>query len=116
MKTYYLYILSAKNPEKFLIDITDDLFKTVSDNKIKLNTASKQNKYKLVYYEKAGSVLNAISCRKKILKWDNVWKKILIEYFNPGWKDLEIKNENIDTLHWLKKKKVPRPTEKNLKL
>jgi predicted GIY-YIG superfamily endonuclease len=88
MKTYYLYILAERKKDKYFIDITDDLSKSVKENLNKLNDVAGKDKYILAYYEKAETVMKAISGRKKILKWDKVWLKILIENCNPKWEDL----------------------------
>jgi putative endonuclease len=89
MKTYYLYILTDKKHGALYIDITDNILKSVIEQKNKFDpNQNKKNTCKLVYYEKSGDVLNAISYKKKLQKWDNVWKNILIESFNPEWLDL----------------------------
>jgi len=53
---------------------------------------------KLLYFEETRNVLEAIRLKKKIVKWDKVWKIILIEKFNPDWEDLSkdlITNESL---------------------
>ncbi len=90
MKSYYLYILSNKKRGTLYIDITDDLIKGVYEFKNRLPGIFEKNNVKvlLVYYEKIENVYSAIKEKKKLEKWDNIWKVILIEKFNPEWKDL----------------------------
>ena len=76
------------------LDITDDLIKCICEIKEKNVNANKpqtkieENEQILVYYEKCGNVLHAINYKKKLQKWDDIWKIILIEKFNPCWEDL----------------------------
>ncbi|MEO8209295.1 MAG: GIY-YIG nuclease family protein [bacterium] len=91
MKTYYFYILTDKNQKIFHLDISDDVLIGVNEFRSRDEIDSpKKNKFefKLVYFEKAGNITEAIKYKKQLQKWNDVWKKILIEKFNPGWKDL----------------------------
>ena len=74
----------------FHFEITNDLTNCINETKIQKNTQPGIDikSMKLVYYEKAGNIIHAISLKKKFVKWDNFWIKMLIEKCNPGWNDL----------------------------
>lgn len=43
---------------------------------------------RLVWFETADRMDDAIAAEKRIKKWSRDWKKNLIERANPGWSDL----------------------------
>ncbi|MEO8664017.1 MAG: hypothetical protein ABI462_00860 [Ignavibacteria bacterium] len=90
MKTYYLYITGNENRGKLSIDISDNLVRSLcsseeipEDNERNINYGSK-----LLYFEKAENIIAALKLKKEYESWNFVWKSLLINKFNPGWKNL----------------------------
>ena len=72
------------------VGVTNDLINRVYAHKMKLadGFTKKYNTDKLIYYEVFENINDAIS-REKQLKAGRRSRKIdLIDFFNPGWKDL----------------------------
>jgi putative endonuclease len=91
MKQYFVYILSTHKHGTLYIGVTNDLIRRVLEHKEKISPKSFTTRYsvdKLVYYEIAEDINEAI-WREKQLKSGSRNKKIeLIKNFNPEWKDL----------------------------
>jgi putative endonuclease len=99
MKEYYVYILASKRNGTLYVGMTEELEKRVVRHKDKRANqfAAKYDVKKLVYYEKQGSLEEAIKREKQLKKWNRRWKIRIIEQFNPGWEDLSgkvIKTKN----------------------
>mgnify|MGYP001363818540 CR=1 FL=1 len=94
MKTNsYVYILTNKFNNVFYIGVTSDLIKRTWEhkNKIVKGFTKKYNLHKLVYYEIACDIENAILREKQLKKWHRQWKINLIREFNPTFEDLYCK-------------------------
>ncbi len=88
-KLYYAYILS--NPNKTLyVGVTGDLFRRVWQhlNKSDSKFVSKHGLNKLVWFEEADQIQDAIGREKQIKNWRRRWKLDLVETVNPRWLDL----------------------------
>lgn len=72
------------------IGITNDLERRIYEHKKKLNEGftKKYNLHQLVYYEETDDIGIAIGREKELKGWRREKKIRLIEYQNPGWKDL----------------------------
>jgi len=89
-KQYYVYILTCTNNQPLYIGVTNDLVRRVWEHKntVVKGFTSRYNVNRLVYYEAFESAGAAI-IREKQLKGGNRKKKeVLINGFNPQWKDL----------------------------
>ncbi len=86
----YIYILTNERNNMLYTGVTTDLYKRVTDHKA-WNVPGFTKKYrvhKLVYYEKFGTITEAIA-REKQIKGGSRSKKIgLVNKLNPEWKDL----------------------------
>ncbi|WP_353684680.1 GIY-YIG nuclease family protein [Thermodesulfovibrio sp. 3907-1M] len=87
---YYVYIMTNKYNTVLYTGVTNNLIKRVYEHKNKLvkGFTSKYNITKLVYYEIARDVNEAIKREKQIKSWSRDKKESLIESINPQWKDL----------------------------
>jgi len=72
------------------IGVTSDLIKRISEHRENITGGftAKYNVHRLVYYEKHGSIADAIQREKRLKKWKRAWKIRLIEKTNPKWDDL----------------------------
>ena len=86
----YIYILTNQNNTVLYTGVTSDLVKRVQEHKIHRfgGFTRKYNVTKLVYYETFGNIETAIEREKQIKSGSRQKKKILINSFNPEWKDL----------------------------
>ena len=88
---YYVYIMTNKSNKVLYVGVTNDLLRRVYEHKNQLDTNSFTAKYninKLVYYEEASDVREAIG-REKQLKAGSRKKKVeLVMKNNPLWEDL----------------------------
>ena len=94
-----MYILASKRNGALYVGMTEDVAKRVVRHKDKRANqfTAKYDVKKLVYYEKQGSLEEAIKREKQLKKWNRRWKIRIIERFNPGWEDLSgkvIKTKN----------------------
>lgn len=87
---WYMYILASKRNGTLYIGVTNNIGRRTFEHKNDFNEwFTKQYKVKtLVYYEKFGSITDAIIREKQLKKWNRSWKIELIEKYNPEWKDL----------------------------
>jgi len=87
----YIYILTNKNHTTLYTGVTSDLFSRITDDREKKywnSFTAKYNTYKLVYYETFHSIEEAITREKQIKGGSRKKKIVLINKFNPEWKDL----------------------------
>jgi putative endonuclease len=70
--------------------VTNDLIRRVTEHKNGTfkGFTSKYETKKLVYYESAEDIRDAIHREKCVKEWKREWKLELIEKFNPDWRDL----------------------------
>ncbi|GLI53774.1 GIY-YIG nuclease family protein [Thermodesulfovibrio yellowstonii] len=89
-KQYYVYIMTNKYNTVLYTGVTNDLARRVYEHKNKLieGFTAKYNITKLVYYEIAQDIKEAITREKQIKGWNRDKKKALIEGLNPQWRDL----------------------------
>jgi putative endonuclease len=90
---YSVYILANKRNGTLYVGITSNIVLRVEQHKNKQikGFTSRYSVDKLVYYESHLMAVDAIKREKLIKKWRRKWKLILIERFNPEWKDLSEK-------------------------
>jgi len=89
-KLYYIYILANKRNGTLYIGVTSNLKKRIYEHKEKLmeGFTKQYGVDKLVYYEGALDVYEALLREKQLKKWERKWKLRLIESMNPEWQDL----------------------------
>ncbi len=87
---YYVYMVADRPYGTLLVSITNDLIGSME--RYRLGTgdyiARKCRVDRLVYFERARNITDAITQESQIRKWLRKWKIGLIESRNPGWKDL----------------------------
>jgi putative endonuclease len=90
MKTYYVYILASQARGTLYIGVTNDLIRRVYEHRQGLvDGFTRQYCVKrLVYFEQADNVDDAIIREKQLKRWHRQWKINLIEGFNADWRDL----------------------------
>ena len=90
MKQYYVYIMTNRSKTLYT-GITNNLQRRVFEhtNKLISSFTKKYNITKLVYYEVTDDVRSAIVREKQIKDWLKRKKIVLIESFNPTWRDLK---------------------------
>ena len=90
MKTGYVYIMSNFKRTTFYIGVTSDLGKRVWEHREgALPGFTKRYRLKyLVYYENAGTIIEAIGREKQLKNWHREWKINLIKSVNPTLADL----------------------------
>ena len=89
----HVYIMTNRNNTVLYTGVTSDLKERVNQHKSKKHANSFSDRYdicKLVYYERHGSIGDAIK-REKQIKGGSRKKKVdLINGMNPKWNDLSI--------------------------
>ena len=87
---WYVYILASKRNGTLYIGVTNNIGRRTYEHKEWFNEwfTKKYNVTIVVYYEKFGSITDAIVREKQLKKWNRVRKIKLIEQNNPEWKDL----------------------------
>ena len=90
---YYVYILTNKTNRVLYVGITNNLVRRVYEHRNKAvdGFTKKYNVDKLVYYDDARDVRDAIAREKQIKGWVRRKKIALIDEFNPSWRDLYYK-------------------------
>ena len=96
-KHYYVYIMASDKNGTLYVGFTNNLPRRIYEHKHHFTPGftSKYDVCKLVYFEQFTDVRLAIKHEKRLKEWQRVWKKDLIEKYNPEWKDL------YDDLHQL---------------
>jgi putative endonuclease len=91
-REYYVYILTNKSNQVLYIGVTNNLQRRIYEHKKGLieGFSKRYNLKKLVYYEVAPSIREAIAREKQLKNWHRQWKINLITRSNPQWKDLSI--------------------------
>ena len=87
---YYIYILTNKTHTVIYVGVTNDLVKRCFEhkNKLKPGFTEKYNVNELVYFEIFDFVESAINREKQLKGYSRIKKDVLINAFNPKWKDL----------------------------
>ena len=95
-----VYILASKDYGTLYTGVTSDLCARVSAHRQKLipGFTARYNVTGLVYYQRHGSMADAIVREKQIKEWKRAWKIQLIEASNPHWLDLFVELCGADTL------------------
>ena len=93
---FYVYIMTNWNNHVLYVGFTNNLQRRVYEHKIKSvdGFTAKYNINKLVYYESANDVNDAIRREKQLKGWNREKKNSLISSLNPSWKDLIIDDVN----------------------
>jgi putative endonuclease len=91
MKRYFVYILTNVS-KTIYTGMTNDLERRIYEHKQKMipGFSKRYNLSKLVYFEDATDVKQAISREKQIKGWLRKKKIALIESMNPKWQDLSL--------------------------
>jgi putative endonuclease len=85
----YFYVLANKRIGTLYCGVTNDLIRRVTEHKKGLDKfTAKYGVKKLVYFEFAEDISDAIHREKCVKEWKREWKLELIEKFNPDWRDL----------------------------
>lgn len=94
----FVYIMTNNNNSALYTGVTRDLTERVNQHKVKKHPDSFSARYnicKLVYYERFGTIGEAIK-REKQIKAGSRKKKIdLINSLNPDWDDLRLCGDEI---------------------
>jgi putative endonuclease len=87
---FYVYILQSASRRALYIGMTNNLRHRVFQHKTHQfeGFTDDYNAIRLVYWEKFGSVGNAIAREKQLKRWRREKKMWLIETMNPKWRDL----------------------------
>lgn len=86
----FVYILASKKNGTLYVGVTSKPLKRIFEHKEgAVDGFTKEYGVKdLVYYEVHESMEEAIKREKRLKEWQRAWKIVLIEDFNPEWKDL----------------------------
>ena len=90
MREYYVYILTNKSNRVLYIGVTNNLIRRIQEHKQKLvkGFTQKYSCTKLVYFEEARYINDALQREKQLKNWHRAWKIDLINENNPSWDDL----------------------------
>ena len=90
MKEYYVYVLTNQSNKVLYIGVTNNLVRRIHEHKQKLvkGFTQKYSCTKLVYFETAKYMYDAIRREKQLKNWHRAWKIDLINENNPRWEDL----------------------------
>jgi putative endonuclease len=85
-----VYILANRRNGTLYVGVTSDLSRRVSEHKAEVTEGftKRYGLHTLVYAEFHTTMAEAIAREKRIKNWRSGWKIILIEQFNPTWRDL----------------------------
>ena len=88
-RCYCVYIMASRSRTLYT-GVTNHLGRRVYEHKRKLikGFTCRYNITRLVYYETATNIWDAISAEKRIRGWSRAKKVALIESMNPRWEDL----------------------------
>ena len=82
--------MANKHNTTLYTGVTNDLKRRVAEHKLHINKSftDRYNAENLVYFETCNDITTAIHREKQLKKWHREWKEVLINEFNPEWKDL----------------------------
>ena len=86
-----IYFMTNKNRTTLYLGVTSNLIKRVSEHRIHYYKGSFTDIYNLeliVFYEFHSTIVEAISRKKQVKKWNRAKKDALINELNPKWTDL----------------------------
>ena len=85
----YVYIATNRSGTLY-IGVTNNLGRRMWEHKQKVGStfAARYNITRLVYFEEANSIVDAIAREKQLKRWRREKKVALIERENPEWTDL----------------------------
>ncbi len=88
-REYFVYIAS-NHSRTLYVGVTNDLERRMAQHETGTGSefARRYRINRLVYYEVAADVHDAISREKQIKGWSRVKKLALVESVNPDWRDL----------------------------
>ncbi|MDX1949457.1 MAG: GIY-YIG nuclease family protein [Rickettsiales bacterium] len=88
--SYFVYILTDSQNEKFYTGVTNDLCRRIWEHKegVVAGYTKENSLVKLVYYESYQDVRDAIQREKLMKKWKRNYKIDAINKFNHDWEDL----------------------------
>jgi putative endonuclease len=86
----FIYILVSGRNGTLYVGVTNHCIRRVQEYRDKFvkSFTSRHQVDRLVYFEKAESMRNAIVREKQLKKWNRSWKLRLIEEANLDWRDL----------------------------
>ena len=87
-----VYILASGFNGTLYVGVTSDLTARIAQHRAGTHDGftKRHGVTKLVWFETAPSMTEAIASEKRIKMWPRDWKKILIERGNPDWADLAV--------------------------
>jgi len=90
MKSYYVHMMANKYKNVLYIGMTNNLIRRVYEHKNNVHDGftKKYNCYKLVWYQKMDSSIDAIIQEKRMKKWKREYKENVKCEMNPDWEDL----------------------------
>ena len=85
-----VYILASRRNGTLYTGVTGNLINRIWQHKESVidGFTKSYHVHQLVYYEFHETMNEAITRETRIKKWRRAWKILLIEKFNPEWKDL----------------------------
>ncbi len=88
-KLFYAYIIASRSRTLY-VGFTSDLYVRVMQHRAGAyqGFTTEYQCHRLVWYERYGSPIKAISREKQIKRWNRAKKITLIERDNPTWVDL----------------------------
>ena len=89
-KQSFVYMMTNYHNSTIYIGVTNNLVRRVYEHKNKMveDFTAKYNLVKLVYYEIFEDITLAIQREKQLKGGSRKHKEELINFMNPGWKDL----------------------------
>ena len=89
-KQYFVYILANGNNSTLYICVTNYLYRRIIEHKTHQISGftDKYNVNKLVYFECAQNIQDALNREKQLKNWHREWKFNLVKSTNPQFKDL----------------------------
>jgi putative endonuclease len=90
MELYYTYILTNSQKSVLYVGVIQDIRRRIIEHKQGKGSrfTKKYNVYILVYFEKYNSIKDVISREKQLKSGSRIKKELLINKYNPEWKDL----------------------------
>jgi putative endonuclease len=90
MHAFYVYILAGKKRGTLYIGVTNDIGRRVHEHRTGIGSrfTYRYGVFRLVYFERFPTALEAIRRETVLKRWKRQWKIDLIEKDNPEWFDL----------------------------